>query len=156
MQNNMDIDRARMVQLARKGYRCGQILVIMGLEIKGASNPDLVRAIDGLAMGCNEGSCTCGSLTGGCCFISLFAGKGGDREEKNENYQAMMKELVHWFWNTYGFKYGGIDCMAIRDDDLPGSAEQRCWNILESVYFKTLEILAVNGIKSGCEGSYAS
>jgi hypothetical protein len=72
----MDAYKIRMLQLAKKGYYCSQILVIMGLEARGESNPDLVRTVGGLARGCGEGSCTCGALTGGCCLLSLFAGRG--------------------------------------------------------------------------------
>jgi hypothetical protein len=142
----MDEAKIRMMQLAKKGYYCSQILIMMGLEVRGDNNPDLVRAIDGLSGGCDEGSCTCGSLTGGCCLIAFFAGRGADSEKRDENYHQMMKELVRWFWHTYGFKMGGIDCMAITEHVGPDPAKSRCWNIMESVYFKVMDILAAHGI----------
>ncbi|HSW57081.1 MAG TPA: C-GCAxxG-C-C family protein [Dehalococcoidales bacterium] len=152
----MDEIRSRMMQLAQMGYDCSQIIVIMGLDIKGKNVPDLVRAVGGLAGGCGEGSCTCGSLTGGCCLISLFTGKGEDREDRNLNQKAMLTELVRWFWYSYGFGYQGIDCMAIREANTPVSVDQRCWAIMESVYLKAMEILTAHGIKAVSEEYYAS
>ena len=145
-----------MLQLAKKGYYCSQILVIMGLEIRGEQNPGLVRAMDGLARGCIEGSCTCGSLTGGCCLLALFAGRGGDKERRDEKYTAMVQELVRWFWDKYGFKYGGLDCMAIREAEASEQEYQRCWQILEDVFFKVNDILAANGVAMGYRGCFAS
>ena len=133
--------KIRMLELAGQGYLCSQILIILGLEIRGETNPDLVKAMGGLSMGCGEGSCTCGSLTGGCCLLALFSGKGSDKEDWHENYQKMLKELVRWFWTTYGFKYGGIDCMAIRDVESVIPPQQRCWKIMEDVYVKVMTIL---------------
>jgi hypothetical protein len=152
----MGTERIRMLQLARKGYYCSQILVIMGLEMKGEHNPDLVRAMDGLARGCIEGSCTCGSLTGGCCLLALFAGRGTDKEKREIKYKEMMEELVHWFWQKYGFKYGGVDCMAIRGAEAGEQEYQRYWQILEDVYFKVSSILGANGIAMSYRGCYAS
>jgi hypothetical protein len=152
----MDSVRTRMMQLAAKDYQCSQILVIMGLEARGQDNPELVRAVDGLAWGCGEGSCTCGALTGGCCLISLFAGKGTDSESRSPDYQKMLKELVRWFWNKYGFTLGGIDCMAIRENCTAGAAQSRCWQIMEDVYYKAMSILAAGGYSLHSEGIYAS
>jgi hypothetical protein len=148
--------RDRMQQLAKEGYQCSQILIMMGLESKEDSNPDLVRAINGLAGGCDEGSCTCGSLTSGCCLIALFAGKGSPDEVQNENYSPMVKELVRWFWQKYGFKYGGIDCMALTESPGPEPAQNRCWAITEDIYSKVCEILAANGIYLKYDDCYAA
>jgi hypothetical protein len=82
--------------------------------------------------------------------------KGSDSESRSENYHRMMKELLHWFWRTYGFKYGGIDCMAIREASLPQHARQHCWKTKEDVYFKVREILASNGISMDRTGCHAS
>jgi hypothetical protein len=152
----MDAVRTRMLQLAQKGYQCSQILVIMGLEARGEQNPDLIRAAGGLAWGCGEGSCTCGSLTGGCCLLSLFAGKGAESENWSPEFEKMTKELVRWFWKKYGFNYQGIDCMALREAVPEKAAQQLCWQIIEDVYFKVMAILAANGLYLHQEGSYAS
>ena len=152
----MDEARVRMIQLARKGYFCSQILIMLGLEARGEKNPDLIRAMDGLAGGCDEGSCTCGSLTGGCCLIALFAGRGNEHEQRNPGYRQMMQELVRWFWKSYGFNYGGIDCMAISEAGRPENASQRCWTIMESVYLKVEEILTSHGVVMCKHDCYAS
>jgi hypothetical protein len=151
----MDAVRTRMLQLAQKGYQCSQILVILGLEVKGEENPSLIKAVGGLAWGCGEGSCTCGSLTGGCCLLSLFAGKGSESEKWSPEFEQMMKELVRWFWKKYGFNLQGIDCMAIREAG-SAQAQQLCWQIIEDVYFKVMAILAASGLYLKTEGSYAS
>jgi hypothetical protein len=152
----MGAARERMQELARQGYQCSQILIILGLESRGEVNPDLVRAVNGLAGGCDEGSCTCGGLTSGCCLIALFAGKGAPEEKPNENYSAMMKELVRWFWNKYGFKYGGVDCLAITETNGVQAPIQRCWEIMEDVYHKAVNILVLNGIDLTCCNFYAA
>jgi hypothetical protein len=69
-----------MLELANQGYLCSQIIIILGLEARGETNPSLVKAVGGLSMGCGEGSCTCGVLTGGCCLLALFAGKGSEKD----------------------------------------------------------------------------
>jgi hypothetical protein len=147
--------RIRMIQLAREGYQCSQILMVLGLEARGTDNPDLVRAVGGLAGGCGEGSCTCGALTGASCLVALFAGSGPTLEQRNENYPKIMKDLVQWFWQTYGFGYGGIDCMAIREAEVQLPVKQRCWQIMEDVYLKVIELLAVNGVSAISSGRYA-
>jgi hypothetical protein len=152
----MDADRIRMFQLAKKGYYCSQILIIMGLEARGERNPDLARAVGGLARGCGEGSYTCGSLTGGCCLLSLFTGRGCDKEERHEKHQQMAGELVRWLWQKYRFKYGGIECMAIRDAEKDEPAYQRCWQVLEDVFFKVNDILNETGFILSYKGCYAS
>lgn len=68
----------------------------------------------------------------------------------------MMQELVQWFWNSYGFKYRGIDCAAIREAEATDTARQRCWRIMEEVYTKAMDILEKNGIVISYTDSYAS
>jgi hypothetical protein len=152
----MDAVRTRMLQLAQKGYQCSQILLILGLEEKGEQNPALIRAAGGLAWGCGEGSCTCGSLTAGCCLLSLFTGKGTESEKWNQELDNMTRELVRWFWQKYGFKLQGIDCMAIRESGTPETAQRLCWQIIEDVYFKVMAILIASGLYLDHNGAYAS
>jgi hypothetical protein len=70
-------------------------------------------------------------------------------------YGKMMEELVRWFWQKYGFRYSGIDCMAIRRANGTEKQHQRCWQILEDVYFKVNDILVSNGIAISFKGCYA-
>jgi hypothetical protein len=145
-----------MLELANQGYLCSQIIIILGLEARGETNPSLVKAVGGLSMGCGEGSCTCGVLTGGCCLLALFAGKGSEKEDWNENYPKMSQDLVRWFWHSYGFSYQGIDCMAIREAEASLPPQQRCWKIMEDVYNKVMSILTLYGINICDEDCYAS
>ena len=63
----MNDEMIRMIQLAGQGFHCSQILLTMGLEAQGKSNPDLIRAMAGLAGGLGFSGDTCGALTGGSC-----------------------------------------------------------------------------------------
>ena len=65
----MTDEMIRMMQLAGQGFYCSQVLLIMGLEAQGKSNPDLIRSMSGLAGGLGFTGDTCGALTGGA-FIS--------------------------------------------------------------------------------------
>jgi hypothetical protein len=142
----MDTATAQMMRMADKGYSCGQILICMALEAKGRHNQDLVRAAGGLIGGCGTGICTCGVLIGGGCLLSLFAGKGSDEEEWHPSFPQMIQDLTSWFQNTFGKKYGGIDCNTIRNArDPEADARQRCRKIAVDTYFKTREILKANG-----------
>jgi len=44
-------DLDQLMQLRRQGFYCSQILILQGLEMTGKTNPDLVRAMHGLAGG---------------------------------------------------------------------------------------------------------
>ena len=84
----------RMITLAGQGFFCSQILLSMGLEAQGKSNPDLIRAMAGLAGGLGFTGDTCGALTGGACLLSLYAGKGLPEEQEDEKLNLMISELV--------------------------------------------------------------
>jgi len=64
-----------LLELGAKGYSCAQMLVIGALRLMGRENPDLVRAVAGLAQGVGCGE-LCGALSGGACLLSLYTGKG--------------------------------------------------------------------------------
>ena len=44
-----DIDQ--LMALRKQGFYCSQILMLQGLEMMGKDNPDLIRAMHGLAGG---------------------------------------------------------------------------------------------------------
>jgi hypothetical protein len=75
-------------------------------------------------------------------------------ETGDDNYQSMMKELVRWFWLNYGFVYGGVDCMAIREAGGGMTCEQRCWKLMEDVYVKVTDILDVRGVDITYKGGH--
>jgi hypothetical protein len=135
----------RMLQLSQKGYGCSQILIRLFLEARGEDNPALVRSMAGLAYGCGGGRASCGTLTGGCCALALYAGKGQDDEEASDRLMLMLQELSDWFWEHVGGLHGGIACETIVGEDGPAAARQRCGVIVADTYAKVLEILAGNG-----------
>ena len=139
----MDPIGDRIVELSLDGYLCSQILMILALEAQGREDPDLVRAMTGLALGGGRGQGTCGSLAGGACVISLHSGKGGDDEEPAERLWSMLGELWRWFDETAGSVYGGVTCNEIMADGAPRT--QRCATIVAQTYAKAMEILVENG-----------
>ena len=66
----------RMLELSGQGFYCAQILMILALESEGKEDPDLIRAMSGLNGGLGFSGRVCGALTGGCCFLGCFCGKG--------------------------------------------------------------------------------
>ena len=125
----------RIAELGMKKYCCSQIMIILGLEIQGKTNPDLVQAAAGLCGGLYSGG-TCGIISGAACLLSLF--------DKDTAATCMIPELVMWFKNEYAPLYGGICCSDIIGADL-GNTLTRCPEIMAVTYSKTLEILAEYG-----------
>jgi C_GCAxxG_C_C family probable redox protein len=132
----------RMMELALQGYNCSQILMLLALEAQGKSNPDAVRAMTGLqaGMGCGK---VCGALTGGCCVLGLYAGKGTPDENQDERLQTMLNQFVEWFEQEFTSLYGGINCAEIVQDDARLRLF-RCPEIVRSSYEKLVEILEAN------------
>jgi hypothetical protein len=141
----MDDALIRILQLARKGYNCSQILILLALEARDEQSPALVRAAAGLAYGCGTGKGSCGVLTGGSCVLALFAGKGSDEEHGSNKFILMLQELSDWFSEHVGGKYGGIECQAIVGEEGLSAARQRCGAILVETYTKVMAILISNG-----------
>ncbi|MFH1027498.1 MAG: C-GCAxxG-C-C family protein, partial [Pseudomonadota bacterium] len=126
-----------------QGYHCSQILLLLGLEAQGKSNPDLVRAMGGLANGCGVDGGPCGTLTGAACLLSLYAGKGTDDEYEDEGLKYMLKDLWEWFSLTYGSRYGDITCESIVGDRT--EMRQRCGAIVAGTHAKVIELLTSGG-----------
>ena len=139
----MDQTRLRMMELSYQGYYCSQILLILGLEAQGKENPDLIRAMGGLANGCGFAGGPCGTLTGAACLLSLYAGKGTDDEYQDEGLQYMLRDLGEWFSQTYGERYGDTTCEMIVGDR--SEMRQRCGAIVAETYTKTMELLIAGG-----------
>lgn len=131
----------RMMELKKQGFFCSQILVSMGLEDQGKSNPDLVRATRGLAGGLGFSGDVCGALTGGACLLGLYAGKGLPEEKDDPRLDLMVQEFVAWFKVEYGEQYGGVSCEAILDGD-QANTKSRCLAIVIGVYEKVQALLA--------------
>jgi C_GCAxxG_C_C family probable redox protein len=141
----MNEDDFRVAELALKGYKCSHILVQIGLDALGAENPELLRAMSGLATGMGAGM-TCGALTGGCCLIGMYAGKDGEGRDEHGRLPLMLEEYTEWFREEFGERYGGIDCAQIMQDD-PMLKAERCPRLILECVKKVREILEANGFE---------
>lgn len=134
----------RMIELAGQGFHCSQILLLMGLEAQGKTNPDLIRVMNALAGGLGFSGDTCGALTGGACLIGLYAGRGAPHEEDDPRHDRMINELVEWFTQECADSYGGIHCDDILGDD-PNNQKTRCPGLVANTYEKVQALLVENG-----------
>lgn len=134
----------RMIELAGQGFYCSQILLFMGLESQGKSNPDLIRAMSALAGGLGFSGDVCGALTGGACLLGLYAGRGTAGEREDEKLNVMVSELVAWFSGEFGKLHGGIRCEAILGDD-PKARATKCPSLVLETYEKVNSLLIENG-----------
>lgn len=142
----MDDYLIQMLRLASAGYACSQIIVQLALDTREEDNPALVRSMAGLAYGCGGGQASCGALTGGCCMLALYAGKGSFDETESDQLPLMLAELNEWFETQVDARYGGIRCETITGEDGPAAARQRCGEIVGDTFAKAMEILTVHGI----------
>jgi hypothetical protein len=142
----MDDILIQMLQLGQKGYNCSQIIMQLGLEVRGETNPQLVRAMGGLAYGCGTGRGSCGVLTGGCCLLALYAGKGSDEEVPSERLDLMLQELNDWFATRTGCDHGDMSCDVIVGEAGPAASRQRCGALVAETYAKVMAILVANDI----------
>ncbi len=134
----------RMIELSQEGFYCSQILLILGLEAQGKTNPDLIRAMGGLVGGMGFCGKTCGALTGGACLLGLYAGKGEAEELEDSRLNSMVAELVAWFEQEFQSAYGGIACNDILEQD-PNNRAARCPQLVLKTYEKVNELLTANG-----------
>lgn len=142
---------SQTIALGRQGFFCSQILILQGLALQGKDNPDLVRAVQGLAGGIGFTGGNCGALTGGACLLGLYAGKGSADEEEDLRLTLMIGELVAWFKSRFGAQYGGIDCSTILGDRV-GSQLTQCPPIIEETLQKAKELLLESGFDLAGEG----
>ncbi|MGI6193057.1 MAG: DVU_1555 family C-GCAxxG-C-C protein [Christensenellales bacterium] len=135
----------RMLELAREGFFCAQIMLILALEAEGKENADLVRAMGGLNEGLGFTTMdVCGALSGGCCLLSYFAGKGEPDEMEHPDFRAMTAELIAWF-KEYTKEYGGHACKTILAGDSKNRI-QRCPGLIQAVFEKCMELLGERGV----------
>ncbi|MDX9851108.1 MAG: C-GCAxxG-C-C family protein [Anaerolineaceae bacterium] len=138
------MDEERMRELAQEGYYCSQILMIMGLELQGKTNPDLIASMQGLAGGLGFSGELCGALSGGASLLGLYAGKQNPQDEENPLLRFMIEDLVKWFKQEYGEEFGGIRC----EELLAGNSMNqmtRCPLMVSGVFNKVKELLVENG-----------
>ncbi len=138
------MDEERMRELAQEGYYCSQILMIMGLELQGKTNPDLIASMQGLAGGLGFSGELCGALSGGASLLGLYAGKQNPQDGENPLLRFMIEDLVKWFKQEYGEEFGGIRC----EELLAGNSMNqmtRCPLMVSGVFNQVKELLVENG-----------
>lgn len=137
-------DLIRIMEFKQQGFYCSQILVLLGLDLQGKTNPDLVRSVQALAGGIGFSGNLCGALTGGSCLLGLYAGKGTPDEIEDERLNLMLLSLVDWFQSDTGTKYNGVNCDQILEGK-QSNIPNRCPRIIQAVYQKTKELLVEYG-----------
>lgn len=147
----MSDDIYRIAELAQQGFCCSQVLTILGLEAQGKTNPDLVRAVQGLCGGIGWSGDTCGTLTGAACVLSLYGGRGLAEETADWQLSVMLRDLVEWFTEEYGALYGGIGCEMILAGS-PMNKQVRCPGIMAGTWEKVKELLQSNAYELGATG----
>ncbi|MDR2162314.1 MAG: C-GCAxxG-C-C family protein [Desulfovibrio sp.] len=137
-----------ILELGAKGYGCAQILLAGGLRHLGRDNPDLLRAMSGLAQGGGGSGEICGALSGGFCLIGLYCGKGRDGETPDGRAGLLMDGLLSWF-RSRPFARGGLTCDAILGKTCSGMDPALCGGIVSGVWETVLTLLLENGIDPG-------
>ena len=140
----MDDESFRIAELLLQGFTCGHVLAKLALEEQGRENPDLVRAMSGLALGMGRGL-NCGALSGGCCILGLYGGRANDDERVHPRYDLMIEQFTAWFVDEMAKKYGGVNCQEIINFD-PKLMQQRCPGLILETWRKIKEILAEHRI----------
>lgn len=133
----------RIMELSQQGFCCSQILIMLGLEAQGKTDPDLVRAMGGLCGGVGYSGKNCGALTGAVCLLSMYGGRGAPEEKELLFSRSMIDSLVQWFDDEYGTLYGSVDCTSILENE-PTNRITRCPQIIFEAYEKVVEILEQN------------
>ncbi len=137
-------DFDQLIQFRQQGFYCSQMILLQGMEQTGKTNPDLVRAMHGLAGGLGFSGELCGALMGGAALLGLYAGKGTPEQEEDPRLDFMIQDLVKWFKAEYSETFGGIRCEEI----LAGDAQNRmtrCPLMVSGVIQKVNELLVENG-----------
>lgn len=140
----MDDDLERMREMKAQGFYCSQILMKLGLELQGKDNPDLVRAVHGLAGGLGFTGELCGALSGGAALLGLYAGKGLPEEDEDPRLDFMIMDLVKWFKQEYLPLYGSLRCEDILNGDAKNQAT-RCPLIVAATFQQVKELLVAHG-----------
>ncbi len=127
------MDNEEMIaRLLLEGHCCTEAIVKMGLHMRGEENEQMVSAARGLCRGMHAG-CNCGALAGGALLLSMF--------DAGQAQSSWIPELVQWFAEEYGEKFGSIDCFDIAGDRMEYKAE-RCPALVTEVYKKCCTLLS--------------
>lgn len=111
-----------LLDRTREGFECSQILMLAALALDGEENPGLVRAMSGLNGGMGRTGGPCGALTGGCCALGYFTGKGEPEELEHSRGREIIAAYADWFRSSFG--------------------TERCGDIIGGDYSKCLALCA--------------
>jgi len=147
----IDDTEMMVMELSGQGYSCAQIVMIGGLRLMARENPDLVRAMAGLANGASCGD-LCGALTGGLCLMAVHTAKGLDDERPIPGARTLAGALIKWF--TQEELKGRIrpTCRAIFESAglnfEPGEMNPAagCGDLVAHTWTKAVQILQENNI----------
>jgi hypothetical protein len=145
----------RVMRLASQGFYCSQILMCMALETTGGSNPELIRAMSGLASGCGVGQASCGVLTGAACLLGLYAGKGTPSDQGSSSLIPMLAELSQWFSAVAGGSEGEVSCRAILEAETRQTPQKKCASLVAGAVTKVMELLLSYGFDPSCREAAA-
>jgi hypothetical protein len=140
----MSTDLLDIMPLAARGYCCSQILMLMALEAQGLEDRLAVRSVSGLCNGMGQTGGCCGILTGGCCVLGLYMGKGADDEMTLDRAELLYAEFVEWFEAKVKPTRGDVTCAAILSGGKPDA--KVCGTLLAESWDRILELLVENGI----------
>jgi C_GCAxxG_C_C family probable redox protein len=138
-ENFMALDE-KIAELLSQKFHCSQIMMQIGLDALDLDEPNLVKAMTGLAGGLGGCGKNCGALTGGVCMISLFAGRGAAEGEAGPEFETMVSEFLLWFEETYG----SADCGDIIQGD-KDNISSTCPQLICATCRKALELLQSYG-----------
>jgi hypothetical protein len=133
-----------IMPLAARGYCCSQILVLLALEAQGLEDALAVRAASGLCNGLGQSGACCGILTGGCCALGLYLGKGSDAEFTRDRADLIYAEYVDWFRSRVVPEFGDVTCDAILKGGKPDAS--LCGGLISDAWDQILNLLAANDI----------
>lgn len=131
--------------LSQKGYFCSQIIMILGQKMQGEENTGAVRAMCGLNGGVGFQGEICGALTGACCLLGYYAGKGSDEETDSSAMGEMFQEMYDWFEDRFSTDHGSKDCRDILEGKLINKVT-KCPVMIEESILKAVEILTEYGV----------
>ncbi len=132
--------KERLMELGLEGFECSQMMMAVILEAAGMENPDLLRAMSGLTGGMGHGGGVCGALTGGCCILGLFTGKGESEELEHSRSREIIQEYVEWFGDNWESHYGSSRCQDIVQGDF-SKCMTVCFPMIESCCEKIMDML---------------
>jgi len=137
-------DSFRIAEMLAAGMKCSHVLMTLALEARGETDPKLVRAMSGLALGMGQGF-NCGALSAGCCVLGLHAGRAREDEADDPRFAAMLDDFSGWFHTLAEKRWGGIDCADIMKFD-PALKAERCPALIAEVWDEVVATLREKGL----------